>query len=161
MIIASSRRALAVLLLAAVSASAAGPAPVAESFSSVEAAAAKAAQISKQAKESAARQPKFAAVQAGYALEAGGTVRHNETRLVYIGQTERCYSLTFTQRNGVPGYPDSFTRTVISVYVNGQHVENLRNPGESTDVCGTKIQVTGWTPDEQGTMSWYAVERRP
>lgn len=161
MIIASTRCAIAALLLAAGAASAAGPAPVVENVSSMEAAAAKAAQMSKQAKESAARQPKIILAQSSYALEARGTVYHNETRLVYFGQSEKCYSLTFTQRTGVPGYPDSFTRTVISVFVNGQLVENLNNPGETTDVCGTKIQVKGWTPDQQGSMSWYALERRP
>lgn len=163
---AAGRIASLALMLAAASAAAQTVSAPGDA-ASFEGAASKAAEFMKQAKEFGARKAKEAppakravGVLASYALEAGGSVKHNESRLVYIGQSERCYSITFSDRQGVPGYPDSY-KTVISVYVNGQHVENLSNPGESTTVCGTKIQLKGFCYAEKGTSFWSAVERRP
>ncbi len=130
---------------------------------SLESAVGKAAEIAKQAKEFSKKKAQAARPEAApkFALDAGGSLRNKETRLVYSGQYEKCYNISFTQRQGVPGSPDSYTRSTILVYANGQHVENLSNPGESTDVCGRIIKIEGWTPYGDGTIYWQAVERRP
>jgi len=148
---------LALILVAATAASAA----------QLEDAAPKAAEITKQAKDLGTQSAKEASAAkrslvmlASYQLEAGGSIKSGEWRLVYSGQSERCYTITFTDRQGVPGYPDSY-RTLISVYTNGELVENLSNPGDSTSVCGTKIHLKGFCYDQKGTSFWSAVERRP
>lgn len=150
---------VAVAIAVASSASAAQTAPALES------AVTKAAEITKQAKALArkgqeAPQASAAGAAAGLRLDASGSVRHGENRLVYSGQYEKCYNIRFSSREGVPGYPNSYN-TVMYIYANGKHIENLANPGESSDVCGTRIQVEGFCYSEKGTSFWYATERRP
>ena len=132
------------------------------SAQTLENAVSKAAEITKQAKALSA--PKVVAASAGVAaalrLDASGSLADKEWRSIYTGQYEKCYSVRFSNREGVPGYPDSYN-TVIYVYANGQHVANLVNPGDSTDVCGTKIQVNGYGPYGKGISFYYATERRP
>ena len=131
---------------------------------SLESAVGQAAAIAKQAKDFAANKAQAARRSEAapkFALDASGSIRKDEWRLVYSGQYEKCYTIRFSDRQGVPGYPDSYRTSQILVYANGQHVENLSNPGESSDVCGTKIHLKGWSSDSVGSMTWQAVERRP
>ena len=151
---------VAVAIAVATSASAAQAAPA------LETAVTKAAEIIKQAQDFgarkvlAAKQAKRAeGVAAGLRIDAGGSIRHKELRLVYGGPNERCYSIGFRSREQEPGDP---YKTVIYIYANGKHIENLNNPGDATDVCGSRIEVEGYGGAvERGISFWYAIERRP
>lgn len=157
---------LALLSVAAVASVAAAPLGP-----TLEDAGAKAADITKQAKETRAQadlQVQQAKRAAGVWRMANynvtGSVTNEEWRMVYSGQYERCYNIRFTDRTGVPGYPDSY-KIRLDIYANGKALEALSNPGESTDVCGTKIHVKGVGYDtssyNSGKAFFVAEERRP
>lgn len=89
--------------------------------------------------------------------KVAGSLRGKQWGTIYTGAEVKCYKIKFTSFTGPlsdgsgPG---------IGIYVDGDQAKNQvgkLTAGQSTDVCGRKIQVYGFFHEAQAA-SWEASE---
>jgi hypothetical protein len=84
--------------------------------------------------------------------QSEGSLANDEWGTVYFGDLERCYAIkyVYTQPSHSKG-----EMSKIFIWINKRQVATLLQD-QSTDVCGKKIEVSGWCGGSACRMYWIA-----